>query len=546
MLKLEEDFHFRVYKSEPSLLVVKCTGDKSCKWMIRASKIDSTSERFTVRKYVSVHTCPLESRKPGRVTARFISQLFQNDRGEDGDNSKPADISSMMLIKYGFEMTYWNSWKSLEHMKESVRGTAESGYERLPAYIHLIKKYNPGTIAYLEKDVNDRFKYLFISFGACIQGFKFLRKVIVVDGSFLKGKYEGILLVATAQDGNYKIFPVAFGIVDSEDNAAWEWFFNRLREVIPDSPDLVIISDRHKSIAKAITKVYPTARRGICTYHLKKNIITKFRGSENLGLVKQAANAYSLPEFEDVFRQIRHENPRLANYLEKAGFSLWSRAHFSGNRYNVTTSNIAESINGALKKARELPIVYFLQYVGDMLSRWFYERRLAAALYEANITPRVDKMLKQRSVLGKHLKVRPINTYRFQVKLPTGDCVVDFEHKTCTCRRFDVHKIPCVHAIAAARKTSLTWESLVSRHYTKTCLFGAYAQSISPIEEWLIPPEIAVQACRPPKMRKRSGRRKKRRYKSALENATQAKRPRKKHACSNCGVSGHNCKTCLF
>ncbi|KAG7532469.1 Zinc finger PMZ-type [Arabidopsis thaliana x Arabidopsis arenosa] len=418
MLKLEEEFNFRVHKSEPSLLVVKCAGpagDVSCQWMVRASKLVSTCEHFTVRKHISVHTCSLESRKPGRVTAKFISQLFRNERGEDGHNSKPNDISTMMLIKYGFEMKYWNSWKSLEHVKESVRGTAESGYERLPAYIHLIKKYNPGTIAHLEKDGEDRFKYLFISFGACVKGFKFMRKVIVVDGSFLKGKYEGLLLVATAQDGNYQIFPIAFGIVDSENNAAWEWFFNRLQEVIPDSHDLVIISDRHQSIAKAITKVYPAARRGICTYHLKKNIMKKFRGSEHMSKVKEAANAYSLPEFAKVFGEIRQQNARLCNYLEKAGVTLWSRAHFSGNRYNVTTSNIAESINGALKKARELPIVTFLEYVGDMLSRWFYERRVAAALYEANITPRVDKMMNKRSIIGKHLKARPINTYRFQL-----------------------------------------------------------------------------------------------------------------------------------
>lgn len=173
LLKLDEEFNFRVDKSEPSLLVVKRAGDKSCKRMVRASTLGSTSEYFTVRKYISVHTCSLESRKPGRVTAKFVSQLFLNERGKDGHNSKPDDIKNMMLVKYGLDMTYWNSWKSLEHVKGSVRGTAESGHERLPSYIHLIKRYNPGTIAHIEKN-GDKFKYLFISFGACIKGFKFL------------------------------------------------------------------------------------------------------------------------------------------------------------------------------------------------------------------------------------------------------------------------------------------------------------------------------------------------------------------------------------
>lgn len=99
------------------------------------------------------------------------------------------------------------------------------------------------------------FKYMFVAFGASIEGYGFMRKVIVVDGTHLKGKYAGCLLTASAQDGNYQIFPLAFAIVDSENDMSWEWFFKQLSAFVEGEQGLVFVSDRHMSIYKAIGKV---------------------------------------------------------------------------------------------------------------------------------------------------------------------------------------------------------------------------------------------------------------------------------------------------
>lgn len=72
-----------------------------------------------------------------------------------------------------------------------------------------------------------------------------MRKVVIIDGTHLKGKYSGRLLTASAQDGNFQIFPIGFGIVDSENDQSWTWFFSKLQTVVPDSYDLVLVSDRH-------------------------------------------------------------------------------------------------------------------------------------------------------------------------------------------------------------------------------------------------------------------------------------------------------------
>lgn len=220
-----------------------------------------------------------------------------------------------------------------------------------------------------------------------------MRKVIVVDGTFLKGKYLGTLLLATTQDGNFNIFPIAFAVVDSENDESWEWFFRQLSCVIPDDHGLAIISDRHNSIAKAIRTVYPQASRGICTYHLHKNIKLRFRGSETFGLVKKAATAYRLVDFNATFDIIKALYPDLHSYLVRADITTWSRVHFPGDRYNFTTSNIAESLNKVLNPARRYPIVELLDDIRLMLTRWYAARRKQAALMTTILTKGVEKAL---------------------------------------------------------------------------------------------------------------------------------------------------------
>lgn len=86
----------------------------------------------------------------------------------------------------------------------------------------MLKLANPGTIADLEtekdEDGMDRFLYLFLAFGASIQGFRKVRRVLILDGTHLLGKYKDILLTVSGQDTNFLEFPLAYGVVDSEND----------------------------------------------------------------------------------------------------------------------------------------------------------------------------------------------------------------------------------------------------------------------------------------------------------------------------------------
>ncbi|XP_024013600.1 uncharacterized protein LOC112087822 [Eutrema salsugineum] len=336
ILSVLKKFDFVVDKSTPSLLVVKCWVEE-CSWRVRATPVGDSAS-FYVRVYISEHTCSVMDRssRSRKASPDILAVLYKDYVGGIEPTVLPSHVANLMSFRFGIQMKYWKAHRTLKIARDLVRGSPEKGYETLPAYLYMIKRDNPGTFTRLEVDGSERFKYLFIAYGASMSGFPFLRKVVVVDGTYLQGKYKGTLLIATAQDGNFQIFPIAFAIVDTENDNSWEWFFRQLNSVIPDDERLAIISDRHKAIGNAIGK--------------------RYRGGDAFGLVKKAANCFRLSDFETIFAQIGELNPVLHSYLLRADVKMWARVHFPGDRYNLTTTNIAESIN----KCYQSPGVYQL------------------------------------------------------------------------------------------------------------------------------------------------------------------------------------------
>ena len=193
----------------------------------------------------------------------------------------------------------------------------------------MVQQKNRGTIQDCVLE-NGRFKYCYFAFGALVHGFRFCRPVICVDGSFLKSKFGGQLLVAVALDANSQLFPIAFAIVDSENNSSWTYFMQKLRETIGSVPELAIVSDRHASIANALRLVFPDAHHGACYHHITMNVVAKFKTDACHKEIHAAAYAYRKSEFLRCFANIRTMNPAIAGYLEGIGIEKWARSHFPG------------------------------------------------------------------------------------------------------------------------------------------------------------------------------------------------------------------------
>ena len=232
-----------------------------------------------------------------------------------------------------------------------------------------------GTYTVTETDAHGNFQYFFLAMGASVHGWKFCRPVISVDETFLKGKSHGTLLLATAQDGDNHLFPLAFSIVDSENDKSWHWFMTHLRVVYGVRDGLVIVSDRNTSIPKAIHAVFPEANYAVCMQHLWANVKAKFGKAYYGPLFYNCAKAYTKKDFDYWLAKMTESKPSMKQYLLDAKPELWSRSQFMGKRYNVMTTNISECLNSVMNEARGWPVACLVLSYRSLLQRWFNEKR---------------------------------------------------------------------------------------------------------------------------------------------------------------------------
>ena len=75
----------------------------------------------------------------------------------------------------------------------------------------------------------ETFQRVFWSFKPSIEGFKYCRPVMSIDGTHLYGKYKDTLLISMGYDGNNPLFPLAFAIIEGENTDSCGWFLTCIR-----------------------------------------------------------------------------------------------------------------------------------------------------------------------------------------------------------------------------------------------------------------------------------------------------------------------------
>lgn len=231
----------------------------------------------------------------------------------------------------------------------------------------------------------------------------------------------------------------------------------------------------------------------------------------------KAARSFRLEDFYTSFNEIKSIDPSCAEYLLEIGLDHWARAQFPGKRYNVMTSNLAESWNGVLREARELPVIRLVEVIRTKLMTWFASRREAANKNKGNLSKKVLGIVTKNFDNSGGYEVLEIAEKEFEVRQKEGGGFhVNLANMTCTCFEFQMLAMPCSHAIAAALKGKIAVESLVAPVYGVTQLQAAYGGSIYPVEGYsgiadLVANVGGVQIF-PPNTRRPPGRPKKQRY----------------------------------
>ncbi|KAF6165484.1 hypothetical protein GIB67_023313 [Kingdonia uniflora] len=102
-----------------------------------------------------------------------------------------------------------------------------------------------------------RFTRCFWCFGPPKKTYKLLRPVVMIDGTFLKGRYRRTLLTAIAIDPSNHIFLLAFLIIDSETTESWTYFLEMFGYNFHGyDTRFVVISDRNPRIINVIQRCF--------------------------------------------------------------------------------------------------------------------------------------------------------------------------------------------------------------------------------------------------------------------------------------------------
>ena len=79
-------------------------------------------------------------------------------------------------------------------------------------------------------------------------------------------------------------------------------------------------------------------------------------------------------------------HPQTYLTLMEARSEKWSRAYCPRRRYSMMTTNIVESLNKCMMKARRLPITSAHEFLRHMFQKWFSDKHTAVARLKTIMT----------------------------------------------------------------------------------------------------------------------------------------------------------------
>ncbi|GJY00102.1 transposase, MuDR, MULE transposase domain protein, partial [Tanacetum coccineum] len=272
-----------------------------------------------------------------------------------------------------------------------------------------------------------------------------LRPLLMIDKAHLKGQYKGTILLVVGMDGNNQIVPISYGICIGETGKCWSWWLSIFKECIDDNMKLVIISDRHPTIALAVHNQYLLAFHGIRCRHLMMNLSLKKKKTK--GLYSAICKVYTRDEFASKMNTLNAIHPNAYNKLIETGVERWFRAHCPRARYNYCTSNSMESVNACIVTSRKLPVTLLTESFRKMVQNWYYERQKFSNMkYE--ITDKAADKVEKRKIKSVAWVVYGVNQTLYQVDDGQYTCQVNLANSLWECHKWQLFGIPCGYFIA--------------------------------------------------------------------------------------------------
>ena len=130
-----------------------------------------------------------------------------------------------MRDDYSVDASLWQYYRARKHAKKLIEGTVKEQYARIWDYCAELRRMNPGLTTQVKCSLDGDipvFQRIYICLAALRKSWlEGCRRIIGLDGCFIKGQHKGQLLTAVGVDPNNQMYPIAYALVEIESIDTW-------------------------------------------------------------------------------------------------------------------------------------------------------------------------------------------------------------------------------------------------------------------------------------------------------------------------------------
>nr|XP_016505588.1 PREDICTED: uncharacterized protein LOC107823465 [Nicotiana tabacum] len=307
-------------------------------------------------------------------------------------------------------------------------------YGRILDYRDELLRSNPGStcVVKLSEETFEGGKKQFVGFYICFDAIKksYLagcRPCIGLDGYFLKGVCKGQLLVAVCKDGNNQMLPLAWAVVEIENQHTWRWFVSILKADLElgDGTNLTMITDMQKGLQNAISDILPNFEHRMCARHILANWSKKWRGIERRNCFWRCARSTYEWELKKNLNEMKNLGSNIVDELLYYNIERWSKVYF--NTYCKSDSvdnNMAECFNNWILAARQKTIITMLEEIRVKMMNRIAQLRQFGNTWITEFSPMAMKVLEENTERSMKCTIFWNGEFGFEVKQGMGSTEV--------------------------------------------------------------------------------------------------------------------------
>nr|KAJ0199595.1 hypothetical protein LSAT_V11C600305390 [Lactuca sativa] len=322
-------------KCDNTRILVRCgkrNEDNGCPFRLYASWMFN-ERSIQIKTLEATHVCGRKFKLGSMVTPEWIGRHYITEI-ENKPKVKLKEMITDIRQRFRCVVSIGQCRRAKKWAKELIEGST----------CKVCVTVNPYGINYFHR--------FYIGFKAICEGCKRgCRRVIGLDGCFLKGAVNDDLLTGIGRDANNQVYPIAWAVVDVENKANWTWFLELLRDDldIDSGRGLVVISDQHKGLLESVKDILPHVEHMNCARHIYANFRKAFTCLEYKKLFWAASMSCTQGDFKRHMERIKKLNPSAYEYLMFAymneesekwnsnilDYRLWGIIHSQGHVFEA-------------------------------------------------------------------------------------------------------------------------------------------------------------------------------------------------------------------